>query len=157
MFPWLLLVFLWKENLYEQNPFCDADTEQSTRYVTHHSFTFIKRQLNTLVSSSSLSIWQGLRLFLEVFIVQNMFFFFDLVATRNKWWTQLKIKKAILAYSSGPQKNLKQLFFCEHSKSKIVASVHCGYASKDDTCLAQIKTKFIFYLIPIETSWHKNH
>jgi hypothetical protein len=28
-------------------------------------------------------------------------------------------------------RNLKQLFFGANSKSKIVASVHCAYASKD--------------------------
>jgi hypothetical protein len=41
-----------------------------------------------------------------------------------------KSKKAILTHSSGPRKNLKQLF-CDNSKSKIVASVYCAYASKD--------------------------
>ena len=40
-------------------------------------------------------------------------------------------KKLFLTQSSGPQRNLKQLFFCANSKSKIVASVHCAYASKD--------------------------
>jgi hypothetical protein len=35
-------------------------------------------------------------------------------------------KKAILTHSSGPQRNLKQLFFGANSKSKIVASVHCA-------------------------------
>jgi hypothetical protein len=44
---------------------------------------------------------------------------------------KLKIKKAILTHSSGPQTNLKQLFLCDNSKSNIVASVHCAYASKD--------------------------
>jgi hypothetical protein len=42
-----------------------------------------------------------------------------------------KSEKAILTPSSGPQRNLKQLFFGANSKSKIVASVHCAYASKD--------------------------
>jgi hypothetical protein len=37
--------------------------------------------------------------------------------------------KAILTHSSGPQRNL--LFFGANSKSKIVASVQCAYASKD--------------------------
>jgi hypothetical protein len=36
-----------------------------------------------------------------------------------------KSEKAILTPSSGPQRNLKQLFFGANSKSKIVASVHC--------------------------------
>jgi hypothetical protein len=40
-------------------------------------------------------------------------------------------KKAILTHSSGPQGNLKQLFFGANSKSKIVASVDGAYASKD--------------------------
>ena len=40
-------------------------------------------------------------------------------------------KKAILTHSSGPQGNLKQLFFCANSKAKIVASVDGAYASKD--------------------------
>jgi hypothetical protein len=43
----------------------------------------------------------------------------------------LKIKKAILTHSSGPQGNLKLLFFSSNSKSKIVASVGGAYASKD--------------------------
>jgi hypothetical protein len=41
-----------------------------------------------------------------------------------------KSEKAILTPSSGPQRNLKKLFGA-NSKSKIVASVHCAYASKD--------------------------
>jgi hypothetical protein len=36
-----------------------------------------------------------------------------------------------LTHLSGPQGNLKQLFFCSNSKSKIVASVGGAYASKD--------------------------
>jgi hypothetical protein len=40
-------------------------------------------------------------------------------------------KKAILTHFSGPQGNLKQLFFCSNSKSKIVAGVGGAYASKD--------------------------
>jgi hypothetical protein len=40
-------------------------------------------------------------------------------------------KKAILTHSSGPQGNLKQLFFCSNSKSKIVASVDGAYSRKD--------------------------
>jgi hypothetical protein len=40
-------------------------------------------------------------------------------------------KKAILTHSSRPQGDLKQLFFCANSKSKIVASVGGAYASKD--------------------------
>jgi hypothetical protein len=48
----------------------------------------------------------------------------------NQVLTNEKSKKAILTHSSGPQKNLKQLF-CNNSKSKIIASVHCAYASKD--------------------------
>jgi hypothetical protein len=42
-----------------------------------------------------------------------------------------KSEKAILTPSSEPLRNLKQLFFGANSKSKIVASVHCAYASKD--------------------------
>jgi hypothetical protein len=42
-----------------------------------------------------------------------------------------KSEQAILTPSSGPQRNLKQIFFGANSKSKIIASVHCTYASKD--------------------------
>ncbi len=40
-------------------------------------------------------------------------------------------KKTILTHSSGPQGDMKQLFFCANSKSKIIASVCGAYASKD--------------------------
>jgi hypothetical protein len=41
-----------------------------------------------------------------------------------------KSEKAILTPSSGPQRNLTT-FFGANSKSKIVASVHCAYTTKD--------------------------
>jgi hypothetical protein len=37
----------------------------------------------------------------------------------------------MLTHSSGPQGDLKQLFFCANSKSKIVASVGGAYSSKE--------------------------
>jgi hypothetical protein len=46
-------------------------------------------------------------------------------------WKREKSEKAILTTSSGPQRNLEQLFSGANSKSKIVASVHCAYARKD--------------------------
>jgi hypothetical protein len=42
-----------------------------------------------------------------------------------------KSKKPFLTHSSGPQGNLKQVFFCASSKSKIVVSIHCAQANKD--------------------------
>jgi hypothetical protein len=39
---------------------------------------------------------------------------------------KVKKKKNILTHSSGPQTT----FFCDNSKLKIVASIHCAYASK---------------------------
>jgi hypothetical protein len=51
-------------------------------------------------------------------------------------------KKAILTHSSGHQGNLKQLFFCSNTKSKIVASVDGAYASKDK--MVRIRPTFLF-------------
>jgi hypothetical protein len=57
-------------------------------------------------------------------------------------------KKLFLTQSSGPQRNLKQLFFCANSKSKIVASVHCAYTSKDKMVrIWPTLKKIIFYFI----------
>jgi hypothetical protein len=39
--------------------------------------------------------------------------------------------KKVKIHSSRPQGDLKQLFFCANSKSKIVASIGGAYASKD--------------------------
>jgi hypothetical protein len=64
-----------------------------------------------------------------------------------------KSEKAILTPSSGPQRNLK-LFFGANSKSKIVSSVHCAYASIDKMVRTlgylsgQHLKKLIFYFIP---------
>jgi hypothetical protein len=44
---------------------------------------------------------------------------------------KVKIQKAILTHSSGPQGDLKQLFFCSNCKSKNVARVDGAYAGKD--------------------------
>jgi hypothetical protein len=41
-----------------------------------------------------------------------------------------KSEKAILTPSSGPQRNLKQLFFGANSKSKIVASIQAHTLAK---------------------------
>jgi hypothetical protein len=52
-----------------------------------------------------------------------------------------------MTHSSGPQGNLKQLFFCANSKSKIVASVDGASASKDKMVRIwpTLKKKLIFY------------
>ncbi len=42
-----------------------------------------------------------------------------------------KSEKSILTPSSGPHKEIETTFFGPNSKSKITASVHCAYASKD--------------------------
>jgi hypothetical protein len=59
-----------------------------------------------------------------------------------------KLETAILTHSNGPQGNLKQLFFCANSKSKIVVSVDGAYASKDKmVCIwPTFKKKLIFYI-----------
>jgi hypothetical protein len=44
---------------------------------------------------------------------------------------KVKIQKSYFDTSNGPQGDLKLLFFCANSKSKIVASVDGAYASKD--------------------------
>ncbi len=64
---------------------------------------------------------------------------------------------------SGPQGNLKQLFFCSNSKSKIVASVGGAYVSKDKMVRIWATFKKINFLfqpsnpLHIETLRHKNH
>jgi hypothetical protein len=75
---------------------------------------------------------------------------------------KVKSKKAILTHSSGPQGNLKQLFFCSNSKSKIVASVDGAYVSKDKMVRIwpTLKKKKLFQPsspLPIETLCHNNH
>ncbi len=56
----------------------------------------------------------------------------------------------------------KNFFFCANSKWKIVASVHCAYASKDKMVRTWPTLKKINYLfqpscpLPIETLWHKH-
>jgi hypothetical protein len=60
-----------------------------------------------------------------------------------------KSEKAILTPSSGTQRNLKQLFFGANSKSKIVTSAHCAYASKDKMVrIWPTLKKLFFYFIP---------
>jgi hypothetical protein len=57
----------------------------------------------------------------------------------------------------GPQRKLKQLFFGANSKSKIFASVHCAYASKDKMVRIWATLKKNYFLfqpsspLPIET------
>jgi hypothetical protein len=60
-----------------------------------------------------------------------------------------KSEKAISTPLSGPQRNESETtFFCANSKSKIFASVHCAYASKDK--MVQIwptlKKKILFFI-----------
>ncbi len=61
-------------------------------------------------------------------------------------------KDILMTPSSGPQRNLKQPYFGANSKSKIVASVHCAYASKDKMVPVRIwptlKKKKIFLFHP---------
>ncbi len=75
----------------------------------------------------------------------------------------MKLKKAILTHLSGPQGDLKQLFFCANSKSKIAASVGGAAASKDKMVRIWAtlkKNNFLFHPsspLPIETLCHKTH
>jgi hypothetical protein len=77
---------------------------------------------------------------------------------------KVKFKKAILTHSSGPQGNLKQLFFVltQSQKSLLAKTVHV-YASKDKMVRIWPTLKKINFLfqpsshLPIETLCHKNH
>ena len=66
-------------------------------------------------------------------------------------------KKAILTHSSGPQGNLKQLFFCSNSKSKIFASVDGAYASKDKMVRIwpTLKKKY-FFISALKSSTYRD-
>jgi hypothetical protein len=68
-----------------------------------------------------------------------------------------KSGKAILTPSSGTQRNLKQHFFGANSNSKIVASVHCAYASKDKmVCIWPTLKKDQFFISSLKSPTYRD-
>jgi hypothetical protein len=62
---------------------------------------------------------------------------------------KVKIKKSYFGIFKWTSKESEQLFLCDNSKSKIVASVHCAYASEDIMiCIWPKLKKTIFYFSP---------
>ena len=62
-----------------------------------------------------------------------------------------------MTLSSGPQGDLKQLFFCANSKSKIVASVGGAYASKDKMVrIWPTLKKFIFFISALKSPTYRD-
>jgi hypothetical protein len=67
-----------------------------------------------------------------------------------------KSEKAILTPSSGPQRNMIQLFFGANSKSEIVASVHCAYASKDEMVRIWPTLKKLFFISSLKSPTYRD-
>jgi hypothetical protein len=62
---------------------------------------------------------------------------------------KVKIQKKHFDTFKWTSENLKQLYFCSNSKSKIVASVDGAYASKNKmVCIWPTFKKIIFYFSP---------